>query len=114
HALPESVRRSAIQPSVPSEGRLQPRPHPAGPGSVSEGTMKNCQFAIAAFSLSLLLSVSASAEVGAPEVSDSIRNDVSPPVGALVFRAAPARPTAEREAPSIRRPKLEQMVNAAT
>jgi hypothetical protein len=76
--------------------------------------MKNCKFAIAALSLGLLFAASASAEVGPPEVSDSLRNDVSSPVGAQVFRAAPARPVEERESPSIRRPKLDQLVSAAT
>jgi hypothetical protein len=76
--------------------------------------MKNCKYAIAVLSLGLLFTASASAEVGPPEVSDSLRNDISPPVGAQVFRAAPARPVEEREGPSIRRPKLDQLVNAAT
>jgi hypothetical protein len=75
--------------------------------------MKNCQFAIAAFSFGLLIAGSASAAVSQPEVSDSLQNDVSPPIGAQVLRAAPARPGQEREAPSTRRPKLDQLVNAA-
>src|SRR5947209_20499032 len=89
---------------------------PSGARWLSErgDTMKNRQYAIAAFSLGLLAGAPVFAEVGPPEVSDSLRNDVSPPVGARVFRAAPTRPVEEREGPSIRRPKLEQLVAAGT
>src|SRR5438045_1159982 len=62
----------------------------------------------------LSVAAPASAEIGPPEVSDSLRNDVSAPVSARVFRAAAARPVVEREGPSIRRPKLDQLVSAAT
>src|SRR5437868_1195389 len=59
--------------------------------------------------LALILTLSFPAAAQSPEANDSLQNDVSPPVGALVLRAAAVRPQKLRQAPEMLRPKLEQL-----
>ena len=68
-------------------------------------------FAIATLSLALI-ALPARAELSGPEVNDSMQNDVSPPLGNSVMRAA-VRPFAAREAPDSLRPKRDQLGAAA-
>src|SRR5437868_9451050 len=72
-------------------------------------TMKPCHFGIAALCLALVVSSTASAEVGPPEIYDSIQNDISLPVGSSIARAAAVRQGDERESTAIRRPKLDRL-----